>query len=259
MPFASPTLHRAALIFVRAAMLCVSLSSIGCIRPLAPQEPMPVINHPFAPGTHRAPTLFVLMPGRRDRASVFQLKGFLDVVRKHLLDVDIIATDAHYGYYSRGSLVRQLHDEIIAPAHRHGYQHIVLIGVSMGAYGAVRYAMAHPGQVETIVLLSPFVGAGPVSRDIAEAGDEDFGQTRDWLGHFPTTATPEQRAAAKYPHIVLGFGQEDLFPVTYGELRKALQPTDVFTAPGAHLWSTWRALLEKILDAGVLDVPAVKQ
>lgn len=216
---------------------------------------MPTLRYPV-PGARRASTLIVFLPGRRDHASVFERNRLIEVVERAHLGADLIATDAHIGYYRSGSFVRQLHDEIIEPARQRSYRRIVLIGVSMGAYGAVRYAIAHPGKVDTIVLLSPFLGAGPIGREIAEAGDEDFEQTRRWLADYPKDKTDAERIAAHYPRIVLGHGEADLFLITYSELRAALPKSDVFTTPGAHVWSTWRELLEKILNQKVLTAPS---
>jgi len=230
----------------------------GCAANFEPRTPMPQIAYPV-PGARRAATLIVFLPGRRDHASVFARNGLIEVVQRANLGADLIATDAHIGYYRSGSLVRQLHDEIIEPAHARGYRRIILIGVSMGAYGAVRYAMAHPGKVDVLVLLSPFLGAGPVGREIAEAGDEDFEQTRRWLLSYPKSKSDAERSAAQYPRILFGRGEEDLFPITHAELRAALPPHDVFTTPGAHVWPTWRALLEKMLQRKVLTAPSSQE
>lgn len=219
---------------------------------------MPVIRYPVA-GERRAATLVIFLPGRRDHASVFARNGLVEVVERAHIGADLIATDAHIGYYKSGSFVRQLHDEIIEPARQRNYRRIILIGVSMGGYGAVRYAMAHPGKVDTIVLLSPFLGAGPVGREIAEAGDEDFEQTRRWLLAYPKDKSDVERTAAHYPRIILGRGEEDLFPITHAELRAALPQHDFFTTPGAHVWSTWHTLLEKILNAKVLTAPSSQE
>lgn len=169
----------------------------------------------------------------------------------------MLAADAHAGYYVRGSLIRQLHAEVIAPARKQGYRHLVLVGVSVGGYGAIRYAMAHPGEVETLVLLSPFLGAGPFMRELTEAGDEDFAQTWDWLRRYPREASAEQRAAAGYPSLILGYGEEDLFLLrAENQLRALLPQEDVVTTSGAHVWGTWRTLFKKILDKGLLGPQA---
>lgn len=220
----------------------------GCSTALPPRTPMPVLRYPFFTASEKiADTLLIFLPGRRDRAPIIEEKGMLEVVRKSGIAADVIAADAHIGYYKRGTFVRQLHDELIEPSRQRGYKRIVLVGISMGAYGALRYAMVHPGRIDTIVLLSPFLGAGPINREIAEAGDEGFEQTRDFIKHYPTDAGEKERTSRGYPRLILGYGDEDLFPGTNAEIRAVLPKRDVFTHPGAHLWSTWRGLLGKIL------------
>jgi pimeloyl-ACP methyl ester carboxylesterase len=203
-----------------------------------------------ASATARAETLLVFLPGRKDRARVFEAEGTFAEVQKRGLDADLLAADAHLGYYLRGTLVERLDRDVIEPARRRGYRRIVLVGVSMGGYGAIRYAMAHPGRVSTIVLLAPFLGAGPFMRDLAEAGDVDFEQTWRWLRGYPADAAA--REALGYPRIVLGHGKQDLFLKTDDELAKLLPDEDVVTAFGAHEWLTWNKLLGEMLDRGWL-------
>jgi pimeloyl-ACP methyl ester carboxylesterase len=206
-----------------------------------------------AAGAARADTLLIFLPGRRDRAEVFAQEGFLDAPRRHGWAADVIAADAHLGYYLSGSMVSRLHQDLVAPARKRGYRRIILVGVSMGGYGAVRYAMAHPNQITALVLLSPFLGAGPFQQRMAEAGDEDFKQTWDWLKRYAATNRDDKRAAEVFPRIILGYGHEDLFLLTNLRLRALLPADDVLTTFGAHLWSTFRALFDKLLEKKLLD------
>ncbi len=213
---------------------------------------MPVLRYTLARAPQLDQPLLVFLPGREDHADVFWREGFVAAVRKAGLTADLIATDAHGGYYVQGSVVRLLHDEVIAPARKRGDRDIVLIGVSVGGYGAIRYAMRHPGEIATVVLLSPFLGAGPFMRELAEAGDEDFAQTWSWLKRYPRDASPKGRAAAGYPRLILGYGEEDYFLHSDHQLEALLPPHDVVKTTGAHLWSTWRALFQAILEKGLL-------
>lgn len=226
----------------------------SCARTLETRTPMPVISYLYATRDHHPATLIVLLPGRRDRADVFDREGMIAILKRNGVAADLLAADAHIGYYRRGSFARQLHTEIIEPARRR-YRHIVLVGVSLGAYGAARYAMVYPDRVATLVLLAPFLGAGPVNRDVSEAGDEGFEQTRAWLHAYPKDAEDAARRAAHYPRIVLGYGEQDLFAATHAELRAHLPPDDALTTPGAHVWGTWRVLLERIAQRDLLTPP----
>lgn len=241
------------------AWACVIFLSIfgglaGCAGP--PRATVPMTSLFRTAGPSRNDTLLILLPGRRDRAAVFEREGFLDLPRRLGSRADVIAADAHLGYYLTGSLVSRLHQDVVEPARKRGYKRIVLVGVSMGGYGAVRYAMAHPNIISTLVLLAPFLGAGPFEQRMAEAGDEDYNQTWDWLRRYAMSDSADKRAAAVFPRIILGYGNEDLFLVTDLRLRALLPPGDVVTTFGAHLWSTWLTLFEKILEDKLFAAPA---
>src|SRR5690625_7955216 len=53
------------------------------------------------------------------------------------LDIVMLAADAHFGYYRERTFVQRLHAYIILPARQQGYQHILLLGLSMGRFGTV--------------------------------------------------------------------------------------------------------------------------
>jgi pimeloyl-ACP methyl ester carboxylesterase len=218
------------------ALLLTALVATGCSHYPWPRTPMGAIQR-SAGGARQ--TLIVLLPGVKDRSRVFEDEGFIDAFRRHHTDADVIAADAHAGYYAWGTFERRLRRDVILPA-RKRYRNIILVGVSLGGYGAVRYAMTHPNEICELVLLSPFLGAGPFLRKLAEAGDEDFRSTWDWLkGH-------------DHPRIILGYGHEDVFLKTDAELGALLPASDVVTTTGVHVWSTWRALLEQILANDLL-------
>jgi pimeloyl-ACP methyl ester carboxylesterase len=238
---------------MRAASLWLCLAlllSAGCSSIPRPRAPMGAVRSAYAGG--RAETVVFFLPGRKDRARIFEDKGIFDLVREKQLPADLIGADAHAGYYVRGTLLRRFEQDLVEPARKHGYAHMMIVGVSLGGYGAVRYAMRHPGRVETIVLLSPFLGAGSAMQDLADADDPDFVRTWDWLRRYP--GERRARAAAGYPRIVLGYGEEDLLLHSDGELKKLLPPEDVVTIPiGAHEWNAWRKLLGLILDKDLMS------
>lgn len=95
----------------------------------------------------------------------------------------------------------------------------------------------------------------PVNRDVSEAGDEGFEQTRAWTQAYPKDAKEVARGAANDPRIVLGYGEQNLFAATHAELRAHLPPADTQTTPGAHVWGTWRVLLDRIAQRDLLNPP----
>ncbi len=200
------------------------------------------------PSPDKSDTLLVFLPGVKDRARVFDDQGFVAQVRDHGVRADVLLADAHSGYYIDGTFLRRLHLDILTPARRRQYRRIILIGVSMGAYGALRYAITYPHELAEIVLVAPFLGAGPFDKKLADAGDEDFSLTRGWIDKYPAAATEEERANAGYPRIVLAFGSGDLFAKSDREIAAQLPAEDVVTTGGLHDWGTWKKLFAALLD-----------
>ena len=60
--------------------------------------------------------LFVLLPGRRDRATDFARHGFVTMAQRRVPGLDCVAIDATIGYYFDGSVADRLQREIIEPA-----------------------------------------------------------------------------------------------------------------------------------------------
>lgn len=237
---------------------------LGCFRPPRPTTPMAVLTQTL--GGKRQDTVMALLPGRKDRGEVFVNEGFIAAAQQRGLAADLIAVDAHYGYYQNGTILKRLHDDVIAPAEQRGYRRIILCGVSIGGLAALRYAKEHPGRISTVVLLSPFLGAGAPIDEIARAGgiaawrpvlvrrEDEFRTLWRWLQGFPKDATPEKRAAAGYPRIILAYGEQDPFLRTDEWLRSLVPAEDVVRIAGVHTFGTFRALFDKILDKGLLEL-----
>ena len=81
----------------------------------------------------RAETVVFFLPGRKDRASIFVDKGMFDIVREKHFPADLIGADAHAGYYERGAFERRFEVDLVEPARKHGYAHMIIVGVSWAA------------------------------------------------------------------------------------------------------------------------------
>ena len=68
--------------------------------------------------------------------------------------LDVIAADAHFGYYRARSVVDRLHEDLIAPV-ADRYERVWLVGISMGGFGSALYAMEHPDVVDGVIMLAP--------------------------------------------------------------------------------------------------------
>ena len=120
--------------------------------------PVPLHTESYAASTAGpARTLLVLMPGRGDKATAFAEHGFVSDLRAAGLAVDVVAADAHIGYYMKETIVERMWTDVLAPA-RQRYKQIWIVGVSMGGLGSLIVASKLPGAVDRVILLSPYLG-----------------------------------------------------------------------------------------------------
>jgi len=231
-----------------AGSLAFFLACFG-LRP-AP-APIPTLEH--VKGT--SDRLLVLLPGRGGHAEDFQKGGFLDVARQAGLRADVVAVDAHLGYYANRTIVVRLHEDVIAPARAKGYDEVWLVGVSMGGLGALLYAQQYPEDVAGICLLAPFLGSKATLKEIQDAGG-----LRAWSPREPLDPEDYQRSvwkwlkansgdAANHPiPIYLGYGTDDAFAGANALLADALPQERVFREKGGHDWPVWKKLWTDFLS-----------
>jgi pimeloyl-ACP methyl ester carboxylesterase len=195
-------------------------------------------------------TLVVLLPGIRDVPEDFARSGFAD----HSGAFDLLAVDAHWGYYERQSIVDRLHDDIVEPARRGGYMRIWLVGISLGGFGALLYVDRYPDDIEGVVLLAPYLGEPQLASDIEQAGG---------LEAWSKMALPKDPFALGWralqsieargrPNVIVGYGTADPLVATYGPLLKTVPTQQVHTRDGGHRWSTWAPLWRTIEAAGAI-------
>lgn len=214
------------------------------------------------PASHPADTLAVLLPGAYDTPEDFLREGFVTALRERQLPIDLQLVDAHLGYYGERSVIERLRQEVVLPARQAGYRRIWLVGISLGGFGALAYAMDHGNEVDGLFLLAPYLGTRGIQKEIAASGgllrwqpgpaatDEDERRLWLWLA---------QRASSNSevpPPIWQGYGCEDRFAPAHRLLATALPATHTQELPGGHDWTAWRALWEAFLDRGILAAPA---
>lgn len=232
--------------------LCLSVLLLLACR-LAPAPlPMAKTVEP-ASGGGSARCLMVLLPGGGDDLEKFAEEGFVAAVRDSGLAISVVSADATIGYYARGILGERLERDVLAPT-RPGHEHVWLLGVSMGGLGALHYTQQYPAHVDGILALAPYLGRHRLVAEIRDAGglarwspDPPAPLTRKnyqrqlWSWLHRTTAANER------PVILLGYGRDDALARADGVLAEALPKDRVFTRPGKHDWSVWRALLADML------------
>lgn len=218
----------------------------GCFGMPATEVPIPSLDL-AGPSTERG-TLVVMLPGRGDRASNFADAGFgapADGGR-----FDVVATDAHLGYYMQRSLLDRLHDDIVEPAKAAGYDQIWLLGVSMGGLGSLLYAAEHPDDIDGIILLAPYMGdRKSIEAVLADGSLADWNGEGDRMKDYEVDIWKYLQNATTGPQptpIILGYGTEDRMARGYSGLVDKVDFAAVYTREGGHKWTTWRPLWDEI-------------
>lgn len=196
--------------------------------------------------------LLVFLHGRGGSARDFEDNGFIREIRKEGLPVDMVAVEAHMGYYTNRSIVIRLKEDVIGPAKAEGYEHIYLVGVSMGGLGALLYTRAYPEDVDGLLLLSPYLGDPPVIKEISESGgmlkwhpleiDKTDWQRDLWRWLQTYTSNPQN-----IYRFYLAYGMDDRFYPSNSLLAEVLPGKQVFTVKGGHDWSAWRELWSEFI------------
>ena len=101
--------------------------------------------------------LLILLPGADMTAQDFVDYDFIGPVRATAEAIDVLCVDSSVDLYLDNTIVDELHRLILVASHPR--QKLWLAGISLGGMGALLYAKAHPGTVEGIILLSPYLGA----------------------------------------------------------------------------------------------------
>jgi pimeloyl-ACP methyl ester carboxylesterase len=199
----------------------------------------------------------VFLPGRWNRALQYETEQFVQAVHDAGIRADMVAVEAHYGYYATRTVVTRLREDVIAPALAQGYDEIWLVGVSMGGLGALLYVRDYPDDITVVVALAPFLGDTDVIAEIRAAGG-----VQQW---HPATIVPGdyQRQLWQWlkTHLArreagtglyLGYGQQDRFAPAHQLLATCLPAARVFTNLGGHDWQTWRPLWQAFLKQATL-------
>jgi len=202
--------------------------------------------------------MLVMLPGAKTRPQDLVQWGFLRALRKRGLPIDVVAVEAHLGYYLERSLSKHLTHDIIAPARAGKYRRIWLMGISLGGMGSLIYTREHAADIEGVILLAPFLGVRGTMAEVVRAGglarwqpgaikaDDDERRLLAWIKAY-------QPAAVAWPKIYLGYGIDDRFAAASKMLAERLPAAQVVTVPGGHDWATWIRLWQYWLDQGLFS------
>ncbi len=215
--------------------------------PREAKVPVPVLEQ----GVSESEELVVMLPGRYSSIGEFRREGFLDIAAERWPGARLVVADLHLGYYENQTMVERLHKDVILPMRRSGVKTIRLVGISMGGMGALIYEIEHPGIIDEIILLSPYLGEDYALDEIRAAGGlenwqpeaiapGDFSR-RLWVG-----LKSVWKDSGDMPDVFLGCGTEDrLAGASRLFAREFLGNSDQLWIPGAHDWETWRKLFRK--------------
>jgi pimeloyl-ACP methyl ester carboxylesterase len=239
-----------------AAWVCLSGCNYAAYFFRPTREPVDALFAPAHEG-EQSRCLVVLMPGMLDTADAYVTNGFFRDARAANNPCDLVAVDAHLGYYQSNTLRERVGRDVLLLAEARGYREIWIVGISMGGLGTMFLAREHPDIVDGVVLFAPFLGDEAVVRGIAEAGGLEAWEPRDagdWTSQsgYTTALWSWMRGYLEHPddmpQLYLGVGTEDrLLPVAR-LLEPAMPPEHFATAPGGHNWTTWRVLWRRLLE-----------
>lgn len=205
-------------------------------------KPLEVKWHQISGVAPASTTLLVLLPGRHSRREDFEENGILSALRPNDR-FDAVTTDLHLGYYKDRNLDVKLREAVFEPARRKGYRRIELVGISLGGLGALIYDSKFPGEVDRIVLLSPYTGEKPILDEIRNAGGlvkwepgtvAEGGRNQDrriwsmWKSSPPSSS-----------RIVLAVGASDKFREANSFFAREFLGGRMTVVEGGHDWPTW--------------------
>lgn len=218
----------------------------ACLRLPPTETPIPKIEsiHEHAAGR----SLIIMLPGVGDRAGSFAKQEFTAIAGQH--GFDTVAVDAHLGYYQDRSLLTRMREDVVRPARAIGYEDIWLLGISMGGFGALSYAHAHPEDIDGLILLAPWLGGDTITDDVraapslaawrADGIDSPAYEIDVWQWLQQETNKPEGKP------IVLAYGTSDRLAGSYAPLLEVIPASRTHTRNGGHKWTTWRPLWQNI-------------
>lgn len=209
--------------------------------------------------THRRQsTLVVLLPPAGAQLVDFYHQGFVSALRKCDVAVDVQLAAPSYQQVMTQSVATALHDAVVRPAHLAGYRHIWLVGISLGAFNALYYAVAHAELLAGILLLAPYPGTRDVLAEIEFAGgpiawaEKRCVEPTDERLWWRWLAQQAEAGSAALP-VHLGTGEQDRFVHGQRMMAGVLPAGRSSFLFGAHDWSTWLAVWQHWLNQGHLQ------
>lgn len=206
----------------------------------------------------RQECLLVFLPGLFDLPDQIFEEGLVRETRRATDHCDIIAVDSHMGYFMRGDIRERLASDVLTVAEARGYRDIWLVGISMGALGALMVARENPDRIRGLVLLSPWLGDERVVRAVRESGglrrweppadleersgmEGNTGRALAWLAGYADGDDAR-------PALYLGAASNGRYHAMSALVAEVVPPARRFSVDGAHDWASWRVLWARVLE-----------
>ncbi len=245
----------------------------GCMSWPAPTTPMPTRRMAARCAIR---SRCVLLPGALSRAEDFVAEGFVADLQAAAPACEIVLADAHLGYFVEGQMLGRLRADVVQPGSPGPRPW--LVGISLGGFAALTYAMQHGSEIAGVLALAPYLGRRTLLRDITAAGGPEHWREQPavsrepheaieddlwrWLARpaRPASSTRGDRPdplgnTGADPPIHLGYGREDRFVDAHRVLQSLLPPGHTHAVAGGHDWPPWRALWQQWLREGWLAAP----
>lgn len=232
---------------------------LGLVGGLALQVGCFKVTNPVRTTAHAgtdADTLVLLLPGFGASDRTFEKKEVIATMREAGLKADILAVNANYGYYVGEELIPRLREDVFADVGGR-YEHIWVVGISMGGLGTLLTLQAFREHVDGVVLLSPYLGRAK-TLDVVSAAPLAAYQAPDapmWDEDLWRFLTALETAPETLPPIYLGHGTKDLGVARHVWLSGYLPPERVRVVEGGHTWAVWRELIGAFVAEDLLDEP----
>jgi pimeloyl-ACP methyl ester carboxylesterase len=198
--------------------------------------------------------LIVFLRGIGGSHRSFESEGLVADIRERGLPFDMVAPNAHLGYYSGRTLIERLREDVILPARAQGYEQIWLVGFSMGGLGALLYIREQPQDIQGVCLIAPFLGDKKILREIEAAGGVRnwvpgaYDPDDDWQRMLWHWIQGEVRAGGFDPPVDLFYGDQDSYVEGQRLLAAVLPPERVGTLEGRHDIATFKNLWHQFLE-----------
>src|SRR5690606_39228483 len=102
----------------------------------------------------------IMLPGALQDPEEFRRTGFVDALRRHHPDFDVVLVDPvlqFIGDALEPGTVRALHETVVK-LELGQYQRIWMAGISLGGFLALAHAARYPRLLEGLCLLAPYPG-----------------------------------------------------------------------------------------------------